>query len=354
MDPRSREVHLVTGGNGYIGLHVVTALLSKGFIVHTTVRSNKFKKVAALYALRDRHQPGRLQIFHADLLRPGSFTKAMKGCTVVHHIASPFLLPEDIKDGETQCIIPAVEGARNVLASVNETYSVKRVVFMSSVGAIYGDSRDVIEYMDGTLTEEYWNETSTSHHYPFHYSKVLAEKEAWMISKEQSRWDMVVICPGLALGPSLSQDGSDSGSVVLMNRIFGGQLFFGAPNLHLPVVDVREVATAHVQAADLPWASGRYILAATETRSLGDIARICRRQKGASRLIPTHKVPDFLLRICAPWIRLSQYWLSRNLGVGFSLDNSRSYKDLGIDYRPLEETIADHFVVWKEAKLARR
>ncbi|KAI6352047.1 hypothetical protein MCOR25_009587 [Pyricularia grisea] len=354
MDLHNREIHLVTGGNGYIGIQVVATLLNKGFIVHTTVRNLNFQKTAALHALLEKHPAGQLKIFEADLLTSGSFAKAMKGCSVVHHIACPFVLPQKVKDGERQCIKPALEGTRNVLATVNETHSVRRVVLASSLGAIYGDMRDVTDYMDGTLTEHYWNETSTSFHYPYHYSKVLAEKEAWNIAKEQSRWDMVVICPGLVLGPSLSQDGSSSGSLVMMNQILSGQLFFGVPNLNFPTVDVREVATAHVQAAELAWASGRYVVAAAETCPLVDIARIYRSQDGASKLIPKHKVPDLLFRLCAPLYGLSQYWLSRNLSVCFSLDNSRSVKDLGVRYRPLEETLADDFRVWKEARKTRR
>ncbi|TLD09557.1 hypothetical protein PspLS_11822 [Pyricularia sp. CBS 133598] len=354
MNSRSSEAHLVTGGNGFIALHVVTALLKKGYIVHATVRSSNVKKTAALCALRERHPAGQLQIFDADLLTPGSFAKAMQGCSVVHHIASPFILPERIKDGERQCVRPALQGTRNVLASVNETYSVRRVVLTSSVGAIYGDIKDVTDCMDGTLSEEYWNETSTSFHYPYHYSKVLAEKEAWRITKEQSRWDMVVICPGLVLGPSLSEGGSDSGSLLLMDQILGGQFFFGMPNLNVAIADVREVATAHVQAAELAWASGRYIVADAEACPLVDIARVCRSQKGASRLIPKYRVPDLLFRFCAPLYRLSQYWMSRNLGVRFSIDNSRSVKDLGIQYRPLEETLADNFKVWNEARKAKK
>lgn len=132
MDLHNREIHLVTGGNGYIGIQVVATLLNKGFIVHTTVRNLNFQKTAALHALLEKHPAGQLKIFEADLLTSGSFAKAMKGCSVVHHIACPFVLPQKVKDGERQCIKPALEGTRNVLATVNETHSVRRVVLASS------------------------------------------------------------------------------------------------------------------------------------------------------------------------------------------------------------------------------
>ena len=108
------------------------------------------------------------------------------------------------------------------------------------VGAIFGDYIDVMNMKDHTLHESYFNESSSVTHNPYHYSKVLAEKEAWKIQKAQTRWDMVAICPGLVLEPSLTS-GSDSGSLFLLDELFSGQLWFGVPKLSFCTVDVREV-----------------------------------------------------------------------------------------------------------------
>lgn len=123
---------LVTGGTGFIGLYVVKILLDRGHSVNTTVRSLKNpKKLKALSDLQKVY-PGKLSLFEADLLETGSFKQAMAGCEVVYHIASPFLVPQQIKDGMRDCIEPALQGTRNVLHSVNETNTVKRVVLTSS------------------------------------------------------------------------------------------------------------------------------------------------------------------------------------------------------------------------------
>lgn len=123
---------LVTGGSGYIALQTVNLLLSKGHEVHTTVRSlSNELRCKPLRDLQAAH-PGRLHLFEADLLKQGSFGKAMAGCEVVYHIASPFLVPQQIKDGMKDCVEPAIQGTRNVLGSVNETESVRRVVLTSS------------------------------------------------------------------------------------------------------------------------------------------------------------------------------------------------------------------------------
>ncbi|KAH0438015.1 cinnamyl-alcohol dehydrogenase-like protein [Colletotrichum camelliae] len=340
------ETHLVTGGSGFIAQHLVNELLSKGIRVNATVRSLKnAKKVASLKALQEKHA-GRLQLFEADLLKPGSFKKAMQGCSVVHHVASPFMMAEMIKDGQKECVEPALEGTRNVLASVKETTSVNRVVLKSTIGAIFGDYEDVNDKMGGTLSEKYFNETSTVTHNPYHYSKVLAEKEAWEIAKEESRWDLVVVCPGLVLGPPLSS-GSDSGSLFLIDELLSGKLFFGVPNLNFATVDVREVVTAHIKVASTPTASGRYIVASRDMANFLEMSKLFR-GLSKSMLIPDHVLPNFLVRFIGPLFGLTRKWISRNLGTKFVVDNSRSIKELGIEYRPLETTLREHYQAWKE------
>ena len=123
---------LVTGASGYIGLHVVNVLLEAGWTVHATVRKlTNEKKVQPLKTLSEKH-PGALRLYEADLLVPNSFSEAILGCSVVFHVASPFIVPEKVKDPQKDLIRPAIEGTRNVLESVNQTESVKRVVLTSS------------------------------------------------------------------------------------------------------------------------------------------------------------------------------------------------------------------------------
>nr|RBR02306.1 hypothetical protein FVER53263_10141 [Fusarium verticillioides] len=230
------DTHMVTGGSGFIAIHLVNQLLQAGYNVHTTVRDlTNTRKVQPLRDLQEKY-PGKLDLFEADLLKPGSFEPAIKDCSVVHHVASPFLMAEKIKDGQKDMVDPALQGTRNVLNSVNSTETVKRVVLTSTIGAIFGDYIDVKSMKDSILAESYFNESSSVAHNPYHYSKVVAEKEAWKIQKAQSRWDMVAICPGLVLGPSLTA-GSDSGSLFLLDELFSGQLWFGVPDLSFCTVD---------------------------------------------------------------------------------------------------------------------
>lgn len=122
---------LVTGASGYIGLHIVSQLLQRGWDVHSVVRNLDESNWQPLADLRDQYR-GKLRISEADLLRPDSFLEPMQGCSVVLHVASPFLLPEAVKDAQRELVDPAVQGTRNILDCVNKTESVQRVVLTSS------------------------------------------------------------------------------------------------------------------------------------------------------------------------------------------------------------------------------
>jgi len=336
---------LVTGASGYVAAHLTLQLLEAGHTVHATVRSLRQEtKLRPLRAMQQRF-PGRLELFEADLLVPGSFDTAMAGCEIVHHLASPFLLPEKITDGQRQMIEPALQGTRNVLAGVERCPSVRRVVMTSTVGAMFGDYIDVRQMKGGILSEAYFNTTSTLATNPYHLSKVLAEKEAWRLNGLQQRWSLVTINPGMILGPSLTPE-SASGSLFLLDEMLRGVLFYGMPNLSLTTVDVREVALAHRRAAERPAAHGRYILAEREMISFVEISRILRSVHPRPWLLPRHRIPDWVVRLIGPAFGLTQDYIRKHLGIQFPVDNRRSIEELGIVYRPIRETLIEHCQGW--------
>lgn len=345
------NITLVTGASGFIASHVVHQLLENGKQVHATVRSTKnHKKIQHLLDMQEQW-PGMLTLFEADLLVQGSFEAAMKGCSVVHHIASPFFIENKIRDGQKEVVDPALKGTQNVLDSVQKCETVKLVILTSSVAAIYGDNADVLDMENKTLSSAYFNTTSSVSHNPYPYSKVLAEKEAWKLYESQPtppRWKLVTINPGLVLGPSLSPT-SESGSLSLLDQLLRGELVFGVPDMWFGIVDVREVATAHIRAAQTPSSHGRYILSESKTRSLVEIARILRSITQSS-WIPKNALPNALVRMLGPVLGFSQKYLKRNLGIPFEIDNRPSLDELKIVYRPLEETLEDHYQSWKRAR----
>lgn len=344
---------LVTGGSGFVASHLVRQLLERGCVVRASVRDlSRTDKVEPLRRLA-AGTPGSLELFEADLLHPGAFDEAMAGCRHVFHVASPFLLPEQIKDGRSDVLEPALEGTRNVVGAVDRTPSVERLVLTSTVGAIFGDYVDVKEMEDETLSEAYVNTTSTLENNPYHYAKTVAELEARDLAGQQDRWSLVTINPGLVLGPTLGT-ASDSGSLFLMNELMSGYFFYGAPNFSFTFVDVRDVAAAHIRAAELETASGRYILARPEMVSMRDMSRIIRDRHPRRFVLPRHGVPDRAVRVLGPRFGLTQDYIRKHLGIRFRVDNHRSVDELGISYRPVEETVLDHHDAWREQRRTKK
>jgi dihydroflavonol-4-reductase len=264
----------------------------------------------------------------------------MRDCELVIHTASPFFIT-GIRNSEEELIRPAKEGTRNVLEAAKRTPTVKRIVLTSSLAAIYGDTVDIKSVPGGVFTEKEWNITSSAEHHPYPYSKMIAEKEAWTIAKEQDQWDLVTINPGWILGPSLSKR-KDSTSISAMIQFGDGTYKSGVPEMWYPIVDVRDVASAHIKAGFTPEASGRHIIASGQAKLL-DVANILRKHFGDVYPFPRRQVPKFLFWLIAPKRGFTRKYVSRNVGHQIKIDNSYSKADLGMSYIPIEQTVKEHF-----------
>ena len=132
---------LVTGGTGYIGAWVVKGLLENGHTIRLTVRNKRHKVKYQFLSDIANASEGTLEIWEADLMKAGSFDEAAKGCDLIAHIASPFILK--VKDAQKDLIDPAVKGTVNVLEAANKSRTVKKVVLTSSVAAVHGDNIDM-------------------------------------------------------------------------------------------------------------------------------------------------------------------------------------------------------------------
>ncbi|XP_075657360.1 phenylacetaldehyde reductase-like isoform X2 [Castanea sativa] len=88
-------------------------------------------------------------------------------------------------------------------------------------------------------------------------SKTLAEEAAWKFAEENGI-DLVAINPGLVIGPLIQPTlGFSLETVLKLVKDAGTEVF---PDGMCILVDVRDVANAHIQAFEIPAASGRYCI----------------------------------------------------------------------------------------------
>lgn len=332
---------MVTGATGYVTGFLVKALLKEGLTVNAPLRDpDNFEKLKHLNAMA-AVAPGEIRYFKSDLLDEGSCAKAMSGCELVFHTASPFKV--NVKDPQKELVDPAKLGTRNVLETANRTPSVTRVVLTSSCAAIYGDNADLQQTPDDLFTEEIWNTSSTLTHNPYSYSKTVAEKEAWKTNAAQSRWDLVVINPTLVIGPGINPHAT-SESFNLIKQMGDGTLKAGAPKWGFGVVDVRDLAEAHFRTGFTPEAKGRHVISGHNT-DMFSMAQTLLDKYGKDYPIPRRSLPKWLLWLRGPMVdkAMTRKIITRNIILPWKGNNSKGIKELGMSYRPLAESMNDFF-----------
>ena len=250
----------------------------------------------------------------ADLLTPGSFDSVFEGTQYVFHTASPFFI--DAEDPQAQLVNPAVDGTRNVLLSAAKALpsGLRRVILTSSCAAIKGNNNAAPPKNGALYSEVDWNETSTVEAGEAYWvSKVKAEKLAWELAKEHGI-DLVTILPEFIMGPIISAR-TDGTSVGYLKTWAEGTAQSGAPVF----ADVRDVAKAHVLAAENPEASGRYIVANPLSTPPQDITAWLR-----------DSFPEFEFE--EPGAK------EESKGV---VDSSKVQKELGLALTPVRSTVVD-------------
>ncbi len=340
---------LVTGATGYVAGRLVEKLLQEGLTVHAPVRNpDDHARLKYLNTIAE-HSKGEIKYFKADLMQQGSYNEAMEGCDLVFHTASPFI--NSVKNPQRDLVDPALLGTENVLHSANEIESVKRVVLTSSCVAIIGDAKDCESYPNGIATENQWNTSSTLDHQAYSYSKTVAEKKAWEISKQQARWDLVVVNPSFVIGPGINPNGT-SESFNLVLQLGDGRMKAGVPEFYIGAVDVRDLAVAHYLAGFTPEAEGRHIISA-ENISFLQLSEALQAKFGDAFPFPRKTLPKFLVWLAAPSVGLKRKMVKLNVGYKWQVDNSKGKKKLGVSYRPVSESIVEFFQQLIDAGLVK-
>jgi dihydroflavonol-4-reductase len=310
---------LVTGASGFVGWHLVQALLRRGDEVRCLVRS-------ASRPLLDG-QP--VEIVPGDLTDTESVRRAVRGIEVVYHCAADYRL---YVPDPAAMYAANVEGTRLVLDAAAEA-GARRIVYTSTVGAL-GTTADGMPADETTPVRL----SDMIGHYK--RSKFMAER----VAEEKARLGapIVIVNPSTPVG---ERDIKPTATGRFILDFINGRIP-AYVDTGLNLVDVRDVAAGHVAAMERGRVGEKYILGHRDmplVEILGTLASI------SGRPAPRVRVPHWLpltvaaidtrlarMRRTAPRFEVDAVRLSRKK-MYFS--PAKAVRELGLPQTPIEEPL---------------
>ena len=325
----------VTGASGYIGSHVVANLLARGRNVRATVRDTEDPiRVDHLKQL-EIAEGGSLEIVEMDLFDEASVHAAIAGCTDLIHTAAAVRI--SAKDPQKQIVDPSVIGTSNVVAAIDAAGTVERFVHTSSTAAIRP-----MTWKDGeTLTTKTWADDATLEGNPYGLAKVLAERivRDWHSDGGGGKPRMVTIHPSVVFGPPMSKIHL-RGSLSFLNALVQRKVPVLIP-IQINIVDVRDVAEAHVRALTEGQNAGRYLTVSGDMQ-FSEISRTLREEYPELKT-PRFTVPYLIALIFGPLFdrRITLSWARQHLRRKLYWDATPAERELGMSWKPARESVLE-------------
>lgn len=291
------------------------------------------EKAPLLRAALERKIPlgDRLELVAADLEGDAGWSDAVEGVDGVFHVASP--VPRTRTPRHEQLVKPALDGTLRVLNAADRA-QVKRVVITSSVAAIAGGH----PRRQQPFTEQDWCIVEAASAYD--KSKALAERAAWDWARARvDAPEVVALNPSFVMGPLLWSEFSPS--LMLIEMLLNRKLPL-VPDLYFGLVDVRDLAEAHLLAMTIPEAAGQRFICDNGVMSYQQIAQTLHdylTPRGIA--VPTRRLPSWVLKIgglVSPTLREE---VVPRLGRKREFDSSRTRSVLGWQPRSIEETLRE-------------
>ncbi|UUW09708.1 NAD-dependent epimerase/dehydratase family protein [Flavobacterium plurextorum] len=207
---------LVTGGTGLVGSHLLLHLIENGENVRAIYRTkNNIQKAKSVFELYKKEALfEKIEWLEADILDVPSLENAFIDIDYVYHCAA--LISFDPKDEEALRKIN-IEGTANMV-NFSIALGVKKFCFVSSIAAL-GDLAPHETY----ITEETdWNPEKP--HSDYAISKYGSEMEVWRAHQEGL--DVIIVNPGVILGPIPKTKNKQQGSAELYLKVANGLSFY--------------------------------------------------------------------------------------------------------------------------------
>ncbi len=316
-------MNLVTGGAGFIGSHLIAALLAEGEVVRVLERPG---------ADVDHLPLDRIELVSADIRDKASVAEATRGCRHVYHLAAdPNLWRRDVRQFDAI----NYQGALNVIHAALDNRA-ERVLHTSTEsiltsGDFTGDSVEQLELKESDMLG------------PYCLSKFRADSAVRQLAATGA--PVILVCPTLPIGPG---DRSLTAPTRMSLAFCRGELP-AYLNCRLNLIDARDVAAGMIAAMRKGRPGRRYLLGG-HNRELADWLKALGAQVGRSP--PRWTVPYAAALAVAWW---SEQWATRVTGkmpmatvTGVRLtrrcmffDASPSLTELGLVPRPVEESARD-------------
>ena len=287
MDLAGKRV-LVTGSDGFIGSHLVEALLEHGCDVRALVYYNSFNSWGWLDTL-PAEQLAALDVFAGDVRDPNGVREACKGIDVVFHLAALIGIPFSYHSPDSY-VDTNVKGTLNVLQAVRDLGLERMIV--TSTSEVYGTARYV------PIDESHPLQGQS----PYSASKIGADKMAESFYRSFST-PVVTARPFNTYGPRQS---ARAVIPTIVTQLLAGRtrLELGALSPTRDLTYVTDTAAGFIALASCDDAVGREVnLGSGQEISIGDLAALVADVMGASievvsageRLRPTKSEVERLL-----------------------------------------------------------
>jgi dihydroflavonol-4-reductase len=322
-------VDLVTGGTGFVGAHVVRALLARGRSVRCLVRPS---------SRRTNLEGLDVEIATGDVTDPASLSRAIASVENVYHCAADYRLyttdPSALRAAN-------VQGTDNVMRLASYA-GVRRVVYTSSVGALGLSS-------NGTPANESTPVAADSMIGHYKRSKFEAERvvEGWAAKG----LPVVIVNPSTPVG-EYDVKPTPTGRMIVdfLNRRMPAYVETG-----LNLVDAKDVAEGHLLAAGRGRIGEKYILG-NRNMTLKEILDTLAGLTGLPS--PGMRLPHWIPLAAAAVDTFAARWTGRTPrvpleGVRMSrhkmfFDSGKAVRELGLPQTPVEDALARAIAWFRE------
>lgn len=315
---------VVTGGGGFVGGAVIRRLVADGRPVVALVRSDRAAAIVTSLGARAAR---------VDLSDVADVAAAIGGADVVFHVAGRNAMcprrPEALYHDNVDVAVAVVRAAAAA--------GVPRVVHTSSAATL-GEARNEIGHEGSPHRGHFLS--------PYERTKYLGERAVFREGRDRGV-EVVAVNPCSVQGP-----GRTAGSAELLFRVARSRM----PMLvrtWVSVVDVDDCADGHLRAAERGAPGERYVLCGASLQVETAVEALRARTGGPRRVV---WIPASLVRAVGPLTALGRFTRGRAdplvcpaavraLLHGHRYDGSKATRELGLRYRPFDESL-DRTLAW--------